>query len=199
MTIPAPAPPQPRPKLGWLPDALSLSRIPMGALVWLVIGNPYLTLALMAAAGASDMADGYAARRLGVDPRRGAWLDPVCDKAFVLSLLAALGVMRAVPWWWLALIALRELIQVPLVIAYKIIHRLRPDLTFNFRAGIPGKIATIAQFIAVLAILMGWEPMPFIAAAAAIGTLAAAHYVVRAARMAKTGSGAEKSANFTAH
>ncbi|MCC6573742.1 MAG: CDP-alcohol phosphatidyltransferase family protein [Planctomycetes bacterium] len=174
-----------RPRLGWLPDALSLSRIPMAALCWLAVPDSGWTLALMAAAGVSDMLDGFAARKLGGNMQRGAWLDPLCDKAFVLSLLVALGVKLGVPWWWLTLIALRELIQVPLLIAYKIVHRLRPDLTFNFRAGIPGKIATIAQFLAVLALIMHWEALPFIVAAAVIGAMAAAHYILRAAKLAR--------------
>ncbi|HEU4533954.1 MAG TPA: CDP-alcohol phosphatidyltransferase family protein, partial [Polyangiaceae bacterium] len=73
---------------------MSLSRIGLGGALWLVEPRPLPLLALMGAAALSDLLDGWMARRArgGAPPPpgggRGAWLDPLCDKAFVLSFVA---------------------------------------------------------------------------------------------------------------
>jgi phosphatidylglycerophosphate synthase len=86
-----------------LPNLLTLSRLPMAALVWLVAPWAWALGLLMATAALSDMLDGWFARRmrarrkahglptrgLGEKGGRGAWLDPLCDKAFVISVVAA--------------------------------------------------------------------------------------------------------------
>jgi CDP-diacylglycerol---glycerol-3-phosphate 3-phosphatidyltransferase len=56
---------------------------------------------------ASDGLDGYIARRQGTT-RSGAFLDPLADKAVVLSALVTLAVEDRLPWWPVVLIALRE-------------------------------------------------------------------------------------------
>lgn len=156
---------------------LTLSRLPMAGLVWIDPRNPALVLGLMAAAGITDVLDGWAARRGGSagGPRDvGAWLDPACDKAFVLSLVMALAVVHRPPWAFLPLVAAREIVQVPMLI---FVAR-RP--AFDFRAALVGKVATVAQFAAVAALLLkpSWA-MGAAAAAGALGTAAAVHYAKR--------------------
>jgi CDP-diacylglycerol---glycerol-3-phosphate 3-phosphatidyltransferase len=56
---------------------------------------------------ASDGLDGYIARRQGTT-RSGAFLDPLADKAVVLSALVTLAVEGHLPWWPVGLIAARE-------------------------------------------------------------------------------------------
>ena len=164
----------------------SLSRIPMGLAVWLAPTSRPLLLVLMALAAVSDMLDGWLARR---SPRRvsepghiGHWLDPVCDKMFVIALLTALAVALEVPLWQLLLIGTRELLQLPLLAAHYLIGRhLGLQLRLDFRAGLPGKIATVAQFSAMTAIVVdvaaAWA---WCAAASALGAISAAYYVRRA-------------------
>src|SRR4051812_24006719 len=105
-------------------NLLTLSRIPLGALILLNARNRKIVLSLIAAAGVTDMLDGWVARR---DPRHsqavGAWLDPLCDKAFVLSVLAANWRATRPPAYVPALVAMRELIQIPALGIYFIRHR----------------------------------------------------------------------------
>ncbi|HEY7948233.1 MAG TPA: CDP-alcohol phosphatidyltransferase family protein [Acidimicrobiales bacterium] len=58
--------------------------------------------------GATDLVDGWLARRQGAT-RSGAFLDPLADKAVVLSLLFVLAAKSAFSWIPVAVIALREL------------------------------------------------------------------------------------------
>ena len=55
----------------------------------------------------------------------------------------------------LALIVARELIQLPMSLVYRAIPTLRSWLRYDFRASVLGKAATITQFFAVGALVVG--------------------------------------------
>ena len=164
---------------GWKIAALllTLSRIPMAGLVWIDPASPPLVLGLMAAAGLTDVLDGWAARRGGSrgGPRDvGAWLDPLCDKAFILSVVAALAVVHRPPLAFFPLVAAREILQVPMLLL------VAKKPSFDFRAAVIGKAATVAQFAAVAALMLKPEwAMGAAAAAGALGVAAAVHYASR--------------------
>jgi cardiolipin synthase len=174
-----------------LPNLLTLARLPMAVAAWLVAPWPGALLVLMAAAALSDILDGWFARRmrarrkarglptrsLGEKGGRGAWLDPLCDKIFVLSVIAAVWWFYEPAWWLLLLIGAREVLLVPLVLAWK----LMPHKPLDMRAGLAGKLATVAQFLALWSILLGMENQLVPAVAAAVvGVIAVIDYVRRA-------------------
>lgn len=71
---------------------LSLSRIPLGLLVWYLISqNAYIWVVLLVfvVAAITDGLDGMVARLSGLTTRIGAVLDPICDKIFVFCALAS--------------------------------------------------------------------------------------------------------------
>jgi cardiolipin synthase (CMP-forming) len=141
-----------------LPNLLSASRLPLGGLFWAVLGpgpeTVELPFGVLAAAAATDVLDGYLARRRGVDPAGvGSWLDPICDKLFVGAVLAALYVERHVPLSLLALVVTRELLQLPMALVYRTSETLRRWLHYDFRASGLGKAATVCQFLAVSALV----------------------------------------------
>jgi phosphatidylglycerophosphate synthase len=186
----------PRQRILTLPNLLTLVRVPLAGAVWLVTDRPALLIAVMVAAAVSDLADGRFARairarriRAGVDHGLlgeaggiGSWLDPLCDKLFVLSLLAAIYVSHDPGPLVVALIATRELVLVPLVGLYKLIPRERRKRRFDFRAGLVGKLATVGQFAAVAAIALAPDMVwPLSIVAAITGALAVVHYLKRAA------------------
>lgn len=82
--------PRRRPLPGWLPDALTASRILWTGLGYAAawVGQRAAVTALVGAAVATDLADGPLARRLGTAGGRGAQLDTAADAAFYGSLLA---------------------------------------------------------------------------------------------------------------
>ena len=90
-------------------DVLTILRAIAGLPIALAItsGHRDVAFVLFTLAAASDAVDGWVARRAG-PTARGALLDPLADKALVLSVLAALVVVAVVPLWLFALIAGRE-------------------------------------------------------------------------------------------
>ena len=173
-------------RLRILAALLTLVRIPLAGLVWVRPDCAPCTLTLMAIAGISDVLDGAVARlarrREGREHERdaGAWLDPLCDKIFVVSVLLAVGTALRPPLWILPAVAAREIAQVPLLgyLRLRGVHR-----AFDFRAAVVGKLATVLQFAAVAAILFRHPSQaPLAVAAGAVGLASALYYFARAAK-----------------
>jgi cardiolipin synthase len=178
-----PAPPS---RITSLPNLLSLSRLPLGGVFWIALGptttHAVLAIGVMALAALTDVLDGTIARRRGTATAgMGSWLDPICDKLFVGAVLAALHFERGVPLWLLAVIVARELMQLPMVVVYRIFPTLRHWLRYDFRASHLGKAATIIQFLAIGSLVMGWQAAtPLAWGAFGVGLIALADYVRRA-------------------
>src|SRR3954469_25108892 len=94
-----------------LPNLLSAMRLlaaPLAA--WLILSShDTASLAVFAAAGASDGLDGFIARRWGVTSNFGAWLDPLADKLLMLFSLSALYIVSATPLWLVGLVVARDI------------------------------------------------------------------------------------------
>jgi phosphatidylglycerophosphate synthase len=169
------------------PNLLTLSRLPLAAVVWIRPESPLWVLGLMAVAALTDVLDGWLERRLrrrhGLAPEArtaGAWLDPLCDKTFVLSVIGAVAFARTPPPWVLALVAAREILQIPPLAVYLVRPALRARLRYDFTASLLGKATTTAQFFAIGAILLGHpSTVPFALAAGTLGTAAAVLYFLR--------------------
>jgi len=174
-----------------VPNALTLSRVPLAALVWIRPLDPSWVLGLMLLAGATDVLDGALERRrrLKLDPARrnaptiGVWLDPLCDKIFILSVLAAVTLSRHLPLWLIPLIALREILQTVILIGIKPLPRFRDRLRPRFRSNVLGKLVTVFQFLTIGSLLLGAPAtIPLAFASGALGLVAAGVYFARAMR-----------------
>ena len=170
-----------------VPNLLTLSRIPLAGLVWLWPGDLFFVLGLMALAALTDILDGWLERRLHPDhaagPTVGVWLDPLCDKIFVVSLLTAVTVTMSSPLYLLPLIATREILQTLAALASRLIPSLRTRLRFQFKAALLGKLTTIAQFLAIGALLLDHPWKSEIALLTALlGLSAGGLYILRALR-----------------
>jgi cardiolipin synthase (CMP-forming) len=166
-------------------NLLSLARLPLGWLFWVALGRTPAhaapALGVLAAAAATDMLDGPLARRQGVDVSgAGSWLDPTCDKLFMAAVLAALHFERGVPLGLLALIVARELLQLPMVIVYRVSPTLRRWLRYDFQASPIGKAATIVQYLAIGTLMLGWPARALAILAFVLGVTALGDYVRRA-------------------
>ena len=170
----------------WLANALTLSRIPLAGVFWLVYGHPAEALAVLAGAAVSDALDGGIARRAKARAQArgiaastlGEWLDPLADKVFVLSALAAIVAHdpRALPL--VALACTRELALVPLAAGYRLAaHHRAPHA---YRADRIGKATTIAQFVTVAGLVAHARWVPAVAViSGALGLAAVGHYIAR--------------------
>ena len=117
----APAPPGGA-SLTSLPNLLSLSRVaaaPVAA--WtMAAGHWGAAAALLAAAGATDWADGALARRLGHTSKLGSYLDPLADKIFVVTVVVTLGSLGLLPAWLATLVAVRDAGQVAVTARHRL-------------------------------------------------------------------------------
>ncbi len=72
------------------------------------LANGFLALIIFLAAAATDLLDGYLARRWGQVTTVGTLLDPIADKLLISSALIALVEIHRVPAWMVILIVGRE-------------------------------------------------------------------------------------------
>jgi cardiolipin synthase (CMP-forming) len=79
---------------------------------WLIIDrHPAYAFFLFLGAGVSDAVDGWLARRWGGN-QVGALLDPVADKALLVTMYVTLAVVKELPDWLAILVVFRDLVIV---------------------------------------------------------------------------------------
>src|SRR2546429_8435447 len=81
---------------------------------------------LFLAAGISDAIDGFLAKRFGMATELGAYLDPLADKAMLVSIYVALGIAEAVPGWLVILVVSRDIMIVSAVILSWVVGKPMP-------------------------------------------------------------------------
>lgn len=165
-----------------LPNVITTTRIVCCVpLAWLIIrGEARAALWLALAVGASDVLDGFLARRFGWQSRIGGLLDPVADKLFLVCAFVALGVLGTMPLWLIALVMLRDLVIVCGAFAYNRFVEPVPA-----EPSVLGKLSTTAQVLLVLALLSGPAGLPLppwladllVGAVAALAVISGGHYV----------------------
>jgi phosphatidylglycerophosphate synthase len=162
------------------PGLLSLGRLPLAIAFPLVWPRPALAAGVVAAAAATDVLDGFVARKLHQETETGALLDPLMDKAFVLGVAATLIASRVVTPVEAALLVTRDVVELPLV-AYVMAYRVPGDR----RANAAGKLTTALQFVSVGAVLLRVDPRiraGIVATTALAGAIAGFTYWARAVR-----------------
>jgi phosphatidylglycerophosphate synthase len=170
------------------PNLLSLSRLPLAALVWLAPHRPAWLLTLLAAAAVTDWLDGVVARRMQGRVKRhgtddiGAWLDPLCDKVFVVSAACAVVWAYGPPWQVLVLMLVRDLATAVLVPTFRVAAGRHAFHRHDFRAVHVGKITTVLQFATMLAIIFIPKVALSLAFAAALTGTAAIFVAARHAQ-----------------
>ena len=104
----------PRVSLSHLPNIITLARIALvPVLILLLKDQDYAAgLVVFVVAGASDALDGYLAKRLNVQSRLGAILDPVADKLLLVSTYVMLTVLGHIPFWLVLVVVFRDLLIV---------------------------------------------------------------------------------------
>jgi cardiolipin synthase (CMP-forming) len=111
---PTSAPARGSPGLSSLPNLITLARLCAVPLAfWLVLDRAMgAAFGLFVAAGASDAVDGWLARRLNGVTRLGTMLDPVADKALLVTMYVTLAAVGALPTWLATLVVFRDLVIV---------------------------------------------------------------------------------------
>lgn len=151
-------------------------RLPLAAL-FPFVRVPAWQLAIVAAAAASDVADGVLARRVG-SSRTGAILDPIADKLFMAVAFITVARRGLLVWYELLGVLLRDILA---VLGFAATWLLKRPVAVPARAG--GKAVTIAQLLTLVAAIADWTYTRHLAwATAAIAVYALWDYGRTAAR-----------------
>jgi cardiolipin synthase len=157
--------------------------------VWLIVANrPSLAFWFFAMAGASDAVDGFIAKRFNQVSDLGRFLDPVADKALLVSIFLIFGFQGHLPAWIVILVVSRDaLILGGALFSYAL------SLPFPVRLHIFGKANTAAQIVlagvvlseAGLGLVIGGAIQTLIYLVAATTLLSGVYYLVRWMRSAQ--------------
>jgi cardiolipin synthase len=138
-----------------LPNLVSLLRLPLAIAFVFGAGRPGIALAILLASGATDVLDGFLARRLGQATATGAVVDGAMDKGFAATVLATLLLDRQLRPFEALLLGVREVGELPLVLWWVLHHEKRRARAADPRANWLGKFVTCLQFAAIAAVLWG--------------------------------------------
>jgi cardiolipin synthase len=134
-----------------IPNIITLGRIILvPIIVWAIASSQMeIAFAIFVVAGVSDAVDGFLAKRFNMASELGALLDPLADKALLVSIYVALGIWGAVPRWIVAAVIVSWLFGKPIP--------MKPLMV--------SKLNTVAQ-VAFAALIMaslgfGFRPMPY--------------------------------------
>ena len=95
-----------------IPNGITVFRIFLvPVVVWLIIADQmqWAFYALFLA-GLTDALDGYLAKKFGLLTELGAYLDPIADKALLVSIYIVLGISGHLPVWLVIAVVSRDLL-----------------------------------------------------------------------------------------
>jgi cardiolipin synthase len=97
-----------------IPNLITLGRILLvPVVVWAIMSNAmWFAFMLFLVAGVSDAVDGYLAKRFNMTTELGAYLDPLADKALIVSIYLTLGINGDIPRWLVILVVSRDILIV---------------------------------------------------------------------------------------
>jgi cardiolipin synthase len=133
-----------------IPNLITLGRILLVPIVvWAIVsGAMWIAFVLFVVAGVSDAVDGYLAKRFGMTTELGRYLDPLADKALIVSIYLALGINGLIPRWLVILVVSRDILIVGGIMLSWVIGnplKIRPLLV--------SKLNTVAQIVFACVVL----------------------------------------------
>ena len=145
-----------------IPNLISLARILLvPVIVWAIASNEMqVAFGLFVVAGLSDLVDGFLAKQFRMATELGAYLDPLADKAMLVSIYVTLGIVEAVPRWLVILVVSRDIMIVAAVIVSWLF-----DKPVEMRPSKVSKLNTAAQVayaaLVLAALAFGFNPAPY--------------------------------------
>lgn len=133
-----------------LPNIISgLRMLLVIPIVWSLQEEQYATaLLLFFVAGMSDALDGFLAKRFGWTSRLGSILDPLADKALLVSCYLVLGWQGWLPLWLVIAVLVRDLVIVLGALAYHYVVG-----AVEMAPSLASKANTVLQIVLVLMVI----------------------------------------------
>jgi cardiolipin synthase len=166
-----------------IPNIITLGRILLvPIIVWAIASNQMeIAFAIFVVAGVSDAVDGFLAKHFDMSSELGALLDPLADKALLVSIFVALGIWGAIPRWLVILVVSRDIMIVGAVIVSWLFNKpipMKPLMVSKLNTG--AQVAFAALVLAALG--FGFDSSPYegilMAIVAVLTLLSVAFYVV---------------------
>ncbi|WP_413206473.1 CDP-alcohol phosphatidyltransferase family protein [Rhodospirillum sp. A1_3_36] len=128
-----------------LPNTLTLTRFGLVPLAALFLSEREWRTAfwVFVVAGITDALDGWLARLLDARTTLGATMDPLADKALLVTTFVCLALVGEIPLWLLALVVGRDLG----ILAGALHLRLRAGRPLKILPNLLGKANTLAQIV----------------------------------------------------
>jgi cardiolipin synthase (CMP-forming) len=133
-----------------IPNLITLGRILLVPIVvWAItLGEMRIAFLLFLAAGISDAVDGFLAKRFHMKSELGAYLDPLADKALIVSIYVSLGIAGVLPIFLVILVVSRDIMIIGAFLLAWLVGRPMP-----VRPLLVSKANTVAQIVLVVLLL----------------------------------------------
>jgi cardiolipin synthase (CMP-forming) len=166
-----------------LPNFITIARlIGVPLIVWLMIADRFFAAAMLfILAGLSDAADGFIAKRFGATSELGAYLDPVADKALLVSVFVTLGLKGALPAWLIVLVVIRDLFIIgAMLLAYVLSNPMAVHPLWVSKVNTVAQIVLIAFVLGDRSGVTGFGPLiaPVVIIVAGLTVASAGAYLV---------------------
>lgn len=170
-----------------LPNLITLARLfAVPGTVWLILQERLdLAFLLFAAAGISDGLDGWLARVRNARSQIGALLDPLADKALLVSVYVTLAAVGVLPDWLAILVVFRDALilgGLALLWLLGLRPRIKPLLVSKLNTALQIGLAGLALFAAGFAMPLGAMQWALVWMVAGTTLASGAAYVVAGAR-----------------
>jgi cardiolipin synthase len=134
-----------------IPNFISLVRILLVPVIviFLMQGAFVKALIVLAVSGLTDALDGFLARVLKQQTTLGAYLDPIADKALLVSCFVTLSIKGIIPGWLTVIVISRDCIILFGIAVLSIM-----SITYEMRPAFISKVTTAIQLLMVLSALL---------------------------------------------
>lgn len=135
-----------------IPNIITVFRIFLVPLVvWLMLDERMqIAFLLFVIAGISDGLDGYLAKKYGWQTELGAYLDPIADKALLVSIFVVLGIHDYVPMWLVIAVVSRDILIVGGIMLTWMLGR-----PIKVQPLLISKVNTVGQIVLAATVLAG--------------------------------------------
>ncbi len=133
-----------------IPNMLTLVRIILVPIFVILVmqGSFSYALAVFIIAGVTDGLDGFLARILSQQTDLGAYLDPLADKALIISSFVILSILEIIPGWLAVVVISRDCI-----ILFGVSVLFLMSVSFEIRPTYVSKVTTLLQILTVFLVL----------------------------------------------
>ena len=127
-----------------VPNVITLCRLlSVPVLVWLIlIEHLEVAFWVFVAAGVSDALDGFIAKRFDAETEFGKFLDPLADKALLVSVYVSLGQAGHLEVWLVILVVFRDALIIGGAILFQAVTR-----SLSMQPLMISKVNTVAQLV----------------------------------------------------